>query len=232
MTPFQQRQLTLMRQMEHQLAAGTPVGTIIPMQSDFANDPQLAITCITPVPIRIATKIQTEIIEPLRSIEPKFFYYPNESLHVTIQNIRVIHNPPRYTPSDIAKVQEVLKNAVGNAGPFTFEYTRLMRMPTSVSLIALVTPEYDQFVRKLRKSLIDAGVPDDKTYFTDEVVFANTTICRYTQAPSEKFIETIQKLKDIQVGMFTAKNVSFMEMNAVAGPSKKRVIQTYNFHKN
>ena len=220
MTPFQEKQLALMRQMEKQLASNSCASTIVPMQLDYLNDPQIALTCISYVPEDIAKRIQTELINPLKAVEPDFYYYPNADLHITIQNVRVIHNPPSFTKEDIKKVQSVLASIVPSAGPFPFTYNGLLSMPTSASLIALVTPQYDQFVRRLRKSLTDNTVPDNKTYFTDEVIFANTTIVRYTHAPSQIFVKTLASLQDISVGTWTPKIVSLVTMNAVANPQK------------
>lgn len=220
MTPFQEKQLALMRQMESQLVSDPRASTIVPMQTDYWNDPQIALTCISYVPKDIAKRIQTELINPLKAIEPDFFYYPNDGLHITIQNVRVIHNPPSFTPKDVNRVQSVLGSMAPSARPFPFTYQGLLSMPTSVSLIALVTPAYDQFVRRLRASLAAAGVPDDKTYFTDEIIFANTTIIRYTHKPSELFIETLENLQHISVGTWTPKTVSLVTMNAVANPTK------------
>lgn len=229
MTPFQKKQLYLMRQMEYALATDTRASTIVPMQSDYTNDPQIALTIISPVPKETAETIQTQLIRPLHKLEPDFFYYPDEALHITIQNIRVIHDPPRFNASDVAKVQSILETLIPKTTPFPFAYAGLLSMPTSVSIIALVSPGYDRFVRKLRTSLIDAGVPDDKKYFTDEIIFANTTICRYTHKPSQKFTDVLTKNIHIQLGQFTPAAVRLMSMNAVAGPTKTAVLGEYQF---
>lgn len=229
MTPFQERQLVLMRQMESSLASDHSASTIVPIQADYQNDPQIALTCISYIPSDLAASIQTQLIEQLQTIEPDFFYYPNEALHITIQNVRVIHNPPRFTDEDVKKVQMVLSKMVSASAPFEFEYAGLLSMPTSVSLIALVSPAYDQFVKTLRHALNAAGVPDDKTYFTDQIIFANTSICRYTHAPSQKFLKKLEECKDISFGKLTPKTVSVVTMNAVANPKKTVVHGTYDF---
>lgn len=229
MTPFQKKQLVLMRQMEASALSGQSASTIVPMQSDFIQDPQIALTCITYIPNQVAQTIQTQLIEPLRAVEPAFYYYPVEAMHITIQNVRIIHEPPNFSASDIAKVQSMLEQTVPKFGPFTFKLSGLLSMPTSISLIALIQPEYDHFVRLLRQNLVNIHVPDDKTYFTDEIVFGNTTICRYTHTPKPKFLETLQTLKDKTIGTVVANSVSLVEMNAGAHPSKTRVLGVYRF---
>lgn len=218
-----------MRQMELSLASGVSASAIVPFQSNYASDSQVCLTCVSFLPKNTATTIQTQILFPLRIIEPNFYYYPVESLHITIQNIRVINYPPHYGPTEIAKAKNLLSEFVPRYESFRFELSGTIQMPTSLAIIALASPEYDQFVRILRRTLIDAGIPDDKKYFTDEIVFANTTICRYTHKPSQKFLEKLETLKDVDIGTFVASDVSLVETNAGAYSSKTRVFGTYRF---
>lgn len=232
MTPFQQKQLALMHQMEASLASGASASSVVPFQTDYTNDPQLCLTCVSFLPKDIATKIQTQILTPLMTIEPDFYYYLIESLHVTIQNIRVINYPPHFGSTEIAKIKKLLSEFVPGYEPFRFELSSTIQMPTSLVVIALVDHAYDQFVRTLRQALIDAGISDDKKYFTDEIVFANTTVCRYTHAPSQKFLQEIKKLRVEHIGAFTVHEVSLIETNAGAHPSKTKVFGTYRFKNN
>ena len=218
-----------MRQMELSLASGARTSTIVPFQSNYASDPQLCLTCVSFLTKDVAKKIQNQIITLLQKLEPDFYYYPVESLHITIQNIRVINYPPHYGPTEIAKAKNLLSEFVPLYESFRFELNGTIQMPTSLAVIALASPEYDQFVRILRRAFIDADIPDDKKYFTNEIVFANTTICRYTHKPSQKFLKKLETLKDADIGTFVAGGVSLIETNAAAYSSKTRVFGTYQF---
>lgn len=229
MTSFQQKQLDLMRQMEAAVQSNPSASTLVSMRQDYVNDPSRCLTCVSFVPTNIANTIIHDVIEPLQQLEPHFYYFPLPSLHITIQNIRVSEYPLHFGPTDIAKAKELLSNNIGQNGPFSFTYKGLLSMPTSVSLIALVKTEYDQFVKSLRAKLIVAGIPDDKKYFTDEIVFANTTICRYTHKPSTKFLEKLETFKDVSIGDVEIKNVSLVTMNAGAHPSTIDILETYPF---
>lgn len=232
MTPFQQKQLTLMRQMEAHLASGSNASTIVPVQTDYVNDMQLALSLNTYLPKEIATTIRTKLIEPLIAIDPTHYYYPVEALHVTIHSVRIIHDPPMYTPQDIETSRRLLEQRIPLEQPFPFVFHGVMSLPTSIACIALITPDYDRFAKSLRRAFIDAGIPDDKTYFTDEMVFANTTFCRYTHKPSPEFLEKLHILKDIYIGEFVSKEASLVEINAGAHPSKTRMFGTYRFVQN
>jgi len=229
MTPFQQRQLVLMRQMEASLASGSRASTIVPFQQDYISDTQLALSVNTMLPLEIAKTIQTKLIQPLKTINPTYYYYPNDALHITLHSIRIIHDPPSYTPRDIDTSKQLLRRLIPLQRPFPFVLYGVMSLPTSAAVIALITPEYDRFIRSLRQTFIAAGIPDDKTYFTDEMVFANSTICRYTHPPSPEFLEQLKTLNDVSIGQFVATDVKLMEMNAVAHPSKTQVLGTYKF---
>jgi 2'-5' RNA ligase len=229
MTPYQQRQLVLMRQMESSLSRGVTASTIVPMQTDYVNDPQLCLTAVSFVGNDVAVGIYEKIIKTLQTIEPNFYYYNGDSLHLTVQNIRVINNPPHFTWADITKADTAIGAVVRSYEPFSFTLFGILSMPTSISVIALIEPRYDAFVRTLRRQLIVTGVPDDKTYFTDEMVFANITICRYTHTPQQKFLEQLTAYTDMPFGNITANEVSLITTNAGAHPSKTRVFGTYRF---
>lgn len=218
-----------MRQMEATLASGAHESTIVPMQTDYRNDPHIALTCVTFIDKDTAATIQTQIIRPLQELEPEFYYYPDNALHLTIQNVRVINDPPHFNAEDSAKVRHILTEITPQAGPFQFTLAGLLSMPTSVLLMALIRPEYDRFVRDFRTRLANANVADDKKYYTDEIMFANITVCRYTHTPSAEFLQKLQTMKDIIIGPYTAKNVSLVTMNAGASPSKTVILDTYQF---
>ncbi|MEK7073864.1 MAG: hypothetical protein AAB960_00880, partial [Patescibacteria group bacterium] len=69
-TPFQQEQLALMRQMETMLASDSRVSTIVPIQADYATDNQLCLSLNAFVPDAISKAIQTTLIGPLQRLDP------------------------------------------------------------------------------------------------------------------------------------------------------------------
>jgi 2'-5' RNA ligase len=221
MTPLQKRQLELMRQMEAAAASGSATSTFVDMQQDYANDPQLCLTIVTYLSPKLQQTIYEKLVKPLRAVEPDFYYFPQETLHITVQNIRTVADPPTYTPHDVATAQTLLREFTARHGsPFRFHLTGVLAFPTSVAVAALIEPAYDAFVKNLRNELVRKGIPDDKKYFTDEMVFANTTFCRYTHAPSSEFLQTVGQLKGMDLGEFTAREVCLITTNAGCHPSK------------
>ena len=229
MTPFQKKQLALMRQMETMLAADSRVSTIVPMQTDYATDDQLCLTLNAFIPEPIAASIYDKLIGPLQQLDPHQYYYPLESLHVTFHSIRIIHSPPTYSKKDIETSRALLTKLIPSERPFPFIWHGVMALPTSISVIVLVTPAYNRFIRRVRHDFINHGIPDDKKYFSETMVFANTTICRYTHKPSPEFIEKLQTFRDIHIGAGVIDTVSLVETNAGAHPSKTRMLGTYRF---
>lgn len=229
MTPFQVRQITLMRQMEASLARDQSASEIVSMQSDYTNDDNMCLTTVSYLPTTVANTIYETIIKPLAVIDPDQYYFPNSSMHVTIHNVRVVRKPAAYTDSDILLARQLLVQSIPMHHAPTFELQGLLSMPTSISIIALITPEFDHMVKSIRKQFALANLADDKKYFTDEMIFANITICRYTHAPTQLFLETVQKYKDISFGKFSVDKASLVTSNAGMHPSKTTVIDTFSF---
>lgn len=218
-----------MRQMERTLASDTSAATIVAFQADYTTDNQLCLSLNAFVSNDITASIQSKLIEPLRRLDPGQYYYLEGALHITFHSIRVVHNPPTYTPDDIETSKRLLETIIPSQQPFPFILQGVLSMPTSASVIALITPEYDRYIRTLRHAFISAGIPDDKKYFTNETVFANCTFCRYTHKPSPEFIKKLLELKDTVVGQFVTQEVSLVETNAGAFPSKTTVLGQYRF---
>ena len=231
MTPYQVKQLDLMRQMEHKLASNSNAATVVPLQTNYETDSQMCLSVNSFLQESVAASIQSKFIEPLRQIDPTQYYYQNASLHITLHSIRIIHDPPTYTAHDIETSRRLLAQYIPSEQPFSFDLHGVLSMPTSVSVMALATPDYNQFIRTLRQQFVAAGIPDDKKYFSDEMVFANTTICRYTHKPSPKFLKKLTALKDTYIGEFIAKKVALVETNAGAYPTKTTVLSEYRFAK-
>ena len=218
-----------MRQMETKLASDSRVSTIVPMQTDYATDNQLCLSLNAFVPKAISVSIQNRLIGPLQRLDPHQYYYPKESLHITFHSIRIIHNPPTYSEKDIATSQQLLTELVQSERPFPFIWHGVLSLPTSVSVIVLITPECDRFIRRLRRAFVSSGIPDVKKYFSDEMIFANTTICRYSHKPSPEFLQKVAIFKNIDIGTSVIDNVSLVETNAGAYPSKTHVLGAFRF---
>ena len=110
--------------------------TIVEMQKDYENDDAICLSSTVFLDEDIKNKIIKKIIEPLQQIDPKHYYYPSDSLHITIKNIRIIHKPPLFTAEDIKKAKKVFNQIIPSFKPFSFKLQGLVRFPTSVSLIA------------------------------------------------------------------------------------------------
>ena len=229
MTPFQHRQIELMRQMEKSLLLDSSTSQIVSIQSDYTSDNKLCLTTVSFMNPELADSIYTQIIEPLKAIDPDQYYFPKSSLHVTIHNIRVVNKPLTYTNADIDLALHILRSEIPTYRSPKFALRELLSLPTSIAIIALIDPSYDQMVRSIRKHFADAGLADDKKYFTDEKIFANVTICRYTKSPSKLFLETVQKNNEKTFGIFSPKETTLVTSNAGMHPSKTTIIESFAF---
>ena len=231
MTPYQVKQLHLMRQMEERFTDDPHAASTVPMQLDYISDRQMCLTVNSFIPDAIANRIQSMIIEPMRRVDPTHYYYDNASLHITIHTVRTIHYPPTFTDNTIETSKSVLARYIPKNRPFRFRLIGIMAIPTSVAVIAIASARYNRFTHVLRRAFTAEGIPDEKKYFSPDVTFANVTVCRYTHMPSPEFLKTLTSLKTTPVGSVTVGEVALLETNAGAHPSKTRIFATYPFPK-
>ncbi|MBX9720971.1 MAG: 2'-5' RNA ligase family protein [Candidatus Obscuribacterales bacterium] len=224
---YRQMQSALMDKLESTAA----LRTAVPFCNDFESDNRFCLTCVAFAPSALASRIEKEIIAPLKVAAGKHFYYPAQSLHLTMQNIRTISDPPKFSMDDVLVVAEIIKVLATQFRPFEFEIDGFLKLPTSLALRAYSEPRLMEFVRKFRDELVAAGIPDDKEYISNDVVFGNITICRYSEEPSREFIQALAKSEFSFTSKFTVEELALISTNAVCQPSATKIFQTVSFSK-
>ncbi len=224
---YRQTQSALMDKLESRAA----LRSAVPFSSNFESDNRLCLTCVAFVPSALASAIEKEIIEPLKVAAGGHFYYPAESLHLTMQNIRTISDPPKFSMDDVHAVSEIIKVLATQFHLFEFEIDGFLKLPTSLALRAYSEPRLKEFVRKFRAELVAAGIPDDKEYISNDVVFGNITICRYSEEPSTEFMQRLAKSEFSIKSKFAVEELALISTNAICQPSATKIFQTVSFSK-
>ncbi|NTU46097.1 2'-5' RNA ligase family protein [Candidatus Roizmanbacteria bacterium] len=227
MSTYQQKQQQLFSEIEQKFKQGASPSHVVEPVSDYPNDERICLTCISLLPPLLEEKIMQNLIVPLQTADPRQYYYVPRSLHLTLQNIRTIHNPPLFTPQDIEKVKNVLANVIPRHTRFTFDLKKLFELPTSVSVSAFSDESLFHLVRDLRRALEEVGVSDNKKCASERIFFGNTTFVRFTTSPNEAFQEKIQQLKHLQIGKFEIQTISLISTNSVCSPEKTIVHGNY-----
>ncbi|MFA5135089.1 MAG: hypothetical protein WC505_04900 [Patescibacteria group bacterium] len=212
------------RELFDKLEQGSVRATSIAMIRDYTRETRMCLTGIAFVPQSMRPEISARVIEPLRERDARQHYYPPESLHVTIQNVRRSSDPPRFTPDTVARAREVFRSVVPRHRRFSFELRGLFEMPASLSVRAYSDEALGDLVFDLRDSLRAAGIPDDKQYAPGGAVFGNCTVCRFTRKPNAGFAAVVRELKQAPVGTFEVADVSLKTTNAVCDSSVTAVI--------
>lgn len=221
---YQDKQEKIFREMEKTLKKGESEATIVEILSNYADDNQVCLTTVAFIPKHLGEKIKDKIIKPLKKADPTQYFYPRQSLHITIQNIRTIHRSPLFTKNDIEKVKKAFSKIFPKHKSINFEIKGVLELPTSLSLKVFSDEKFHDLVMDLRKTLDRIGVPDNKKYFSENIVIGNITICRYIKKPNKLFQKKVEELKDIDIGQFTANKIYLITTNTVCHPNKTVII--------
>jgi len=228
MLSYYQQQTKLFNHLEKQFKKGMPVSEIVPIHKDYVNDDRICFTSVVFVPKNISKNIQKNFINPLQKIDNSQYYYPADSMHLTIQNVRTISSPKLFTKDDIEKVKDLFKNIIPKFHKFKFRAEGIFETPTSLSVKCFSNSYLRDLVLALRIGLDKIGVPDNKNYGSDSVFFGNISFCRYYQKPTKDFFAQVHKLKNIEIGEMAVSKISLITTNAVASPQKTKIIAEYN----
>lgn len=227
MHQYSEEQKKYVGEMERMIAENSLKSTVVEMQTNY-NVNQVTLTSVTFLPRQITEKITKKIIEPLRAIESEHYFYPPESMHLTIKNIRTVNDPPLFTPADAEKVNELFSQTVPQFPAFEFAVEDVIAFPTSISVMGYSDETLQKLVLALDKGLKRIGVPDNKKYISYSAFWGNITFCRFTRKPGEKFMAAVKKMRNLKIGKFAVKKVSLVTGNAVLHPDSKRIIAEYD----
>lgn len=228
MADYRELQQQLVDQLRIGAAGLDGRASVVPMQSDYRNDPARALTSVVFVPAGLGQEIRRAIIEPLQAIEPEHYYYPPESLHLTIKNVRTVHYPPRFTTVDINRAAELFGRLIPSRCAFSVSLEELVPFSTSLALIGYADEQLKKLNRTLDTGLHEIGLPDDRRYLSDQVFFGNVTVCRYVRPPSSRFLQAVEEMAHVYQRELRIEAVHLITCNAVCAPETRRIIATYN----
>ncbi|MBU0455730.1 MAG: hypothetical protein ABIH77_03710 [Pseudomonadota bacterium] len=219
--PYKEQQKKLVQQAEHALQTNHYHSTVIAMQKDYEKDKQRCLTSVVFIPNQIAQKIIKEVVDELKKIESCHYFYPPESMHITIKNIRTLQNLPSFTEQDIKKANRLFNEIVPQYSAFDFHLEDLIAFPTSLSVMAYSSDQLQKLILALDKGLKEIGIPDNKRYFSDEIFWGNISFCRFMKKPAQQFIDRVKQMRHLKIGTFRAEKVHLISCNA--GCAKKTI---------
>jgi len=226
MASYQDNQRNVIDAIEKQIQTNSlTVSTVSPVD-DYQKDSRICLTSVHFPKEFLVQKIQETVIDPLRDIEPEHFYYPRDSLHMTIKNIRIINDPPHFTDGDIQKAKAIFSDVIPRHRKFNVYFYRLLLFPLNLALIGTTDPELDSIILDLDRKLIEAGVPDDKKYVNDKYFFGNITLARFKNPVSDTFQQKVGELsRTISFAPYAVDSVSLATGSAMF--TKRNVYGTW-----
>lgn len=213
MKNHQQRQMEVIDKIEEQVKSDSIQFSVVAPHADYENDKRICLTGVH-FPDKTLLKWIENIISSLKIIEPSYFFYPNQSLHMTIKNVRLIQDPPNFSKEDIKKAERVFSEVIPFHHSYQVSFYRLLLFKNNLSLIGTTDPALDEIVLDLDKKLRDEGVPDDKIYANSQYFFSNMTLARFPSI-SKKFRQKVEELSSqVKIPPYKVDTISLVTGNA------------------
>ncbi len=228
MKTHQQQQIEVINQIEKQVKNRTlNFSTVSPVE-DYDNDSRICLTSVHLPSQMLIVKIKESIINLLKEVEPDYYYYSDDSLHMTIKNIRVINDPPHFIQEDVLKAKKVFSEVMPKHKKFKVYFYRLLLFPANLALMGTTDPELDEIFLDLDRRLKAEGIPDDKKYSNPKHIFSNMTLARFSN-PSDDFKHKVEKLSNnLAFEPYTVDSVTLLSCNAVF--KKRKIISTWKLN--
>lgn len=216
MDSHQQEQKKVIAEIERDVARDTVSFSTISRVENYELDKRMCLTSVHFPGDNLKNVITQQLISPLRDLQPDQYYYPPESFHMTVKNVKVVSDPPTYTSEDITRVREVFDSVVPRHKKFKVYFYKLILFPNNLSLIATTDKELDDLILDLDKELKGVGIFDDKKFNNDKYFFSNMTLVRFYNPVTTDFKEKVDDLsKNLDINDYIVDSVSLVTCNAV-----------------
>ena len=211
-------------------SSDSPVSSV-PMTESFEDDSNVCLTLLAFVPESIHPKLN-DVVSKLREAQDCHYFYPCQSYHITIQNVRRIASPPSFSEENVEVARDVFRELLKNKRKFVFHLKGLLLLRTSISIICYAEDSYKSFIERTRQELENNNIPDDKTYVSDKTFFGNITLVRFTHPPDEKLKSAVESMKELDFGNVELEALSLVTTNSVCDMKKTKIIETYKLSMN
>lgn len=215
-TLHQQKQLGVIKNIEDSLKEKQSAFSVVEPVEDFINDSRMALTAVHFPKESFLEKIRKEILDPLKAVSPNQFFYPDESIHMTVKNVKTIADPPHFNDQDVEKVKQVFDQVIPKYKKFKAYYYRLLLFPYNLALMGTTDPELDKIILESDEKLKEVGVPDDKNYLNNKYFFSNVTLVRFNNPVTNEFRAKVKEISDsIKPFSYEIDSVTLLTCNAV-----------------
>jgi 2'-5' RNA ligase len=213
-TNHQKQQLKFIGTIEEQLRAGKAKFTTVSPVKNFESDPRICLTSVH-FPKKELLKPISSLQQQIKHISPSSYIFKPTSIHLTIKNVRVINNPPRFTNHDIQTAIKVFSDVIPKHKQFEIYYFRLLAFSSNIALIGTTEPELDRIILDLDKKLQISNLPDDKQYVNKKYFFSNITLARFNKPLTKSQIKKIKELSNqINFKPYKVDSISLIQANA------------------
>jgi len=198
---------------------------IDPYLDKIEQDSRRSLTSIVRVSIGLKPKIQS-VIEKLKRVAPNQYYYPPESLHLTIQNIKATADPPTWTSEEALRVKEVFANVLDNYRSFIMELKGLNIFSRAI----FVQGFCDEILFKLRNNL-DRELKEINIYperkYKYKLNFGWVNIARFRNSNVHDLLNEIEKLRNYNFGTMKINKIELVETDRYFLKPKTKIIATF-----
>lgn len=226
-TTHQQAQIEVINKIEQQANTNSMQFSTVTPVNDYTNDTRISLTGVHLPNDSLKKNVSTQILEPLRKVDPTHHYYQPDTLHLTIKNVRLISDPPAFDDEDISKVKNVFKDVIPHHHAFKAYFYRLLLFPANLTLIGTTEPELDLIHLDLDRRLNEVGISDDKQYVNSRYFFCNMTLVRFTSSITNEYMDKIEEIsRSIICKPYKIDSVTLLTCNATL--NKQQIIDTWS----
>ncbi|MCR5524645.1 MAG: hypothetical protein K6F18_03160 [Lactobacillus sp.] len=181
---------------------------IDPNLQNLEVDSRQGLTLLVKLPAHVTRNINF-VLNELKRLEPFQYYYPANTIHITVMDIRRAVSDFRMTKEELINYQQVIQKTIENVNAINWHMAGLICSPGAILVKGFYSSELQQLRNALRTNFLKNGLVLDERYATFS---GHATVARFKKnlIHPQEFLSEINNFHNVEFGDFQTSEVDLV----------------------
>lgn len=181
---------------------------IDPNLQNLEVDSRQGLTLLVKLPAHVTRNINF-VLNELKRLEPFQYYYPANTIHITVMDIRRAVSDFCMTKEELINYRQVIQKTIEKVNAINWHMAGLICSPRAILVKGFYSSELQQLRNALRTNFLKNGLVLDERYATFS---GHATVARFKKnlIHPQEFLSEINNFHNVEFGDFQTSEVDLV----------------------